>query len=112
MDKGRKQHARGILDDLRLAASNAKTQDRIGGNSNINRVEIGNNVLSLSKLPQYINKLAFIISIDGNGSMKDIYSLKLDISQHDNLSINMILDGSYFQNEKTLIIFEIYRKDG
>ena len=46
LDEGRKQRARGMLDDLRLAASNAKTQDRVGGNSNINHVEIGGNVLS------------------------------------------------------------------
>ena len=46
LDEGRKQRARGMLDDLRLAASNAKTQDHVGGNSNIDHVEIGGNVLS------------------------------------------------------------------
>ena len=46
LDEGRKQRARGMLDDLRLAVSNAKTQDRVGGNSNINHVEIDGNVLS------------------------------------------------------------------
>ena len=46
LDEGRKQRARGMLDDLRLAASNAKIQDCVGSNSNINHVEIGGNVLS------------------------------------------------------------------
>ena len=68
-------------------------------------------VLSLSKLPQSINKLAFIISIDGNGSMKDIDSLKVEIFQNNRSIINIELGGDDFQNEKSVIALEIYRKD-
>lgn len=71
----------------------------------------GNYTVDLSKLPIRINKLVFTISIDGNGTMKEITSCSIVIKQSNQNVININLNGNDFKNEKSIISIEIYRKN-
>ncbi|WP_294406135.1 TerD family protein [uncultured Clostridium sp.] len=78
--------------------------------------EEGNNkgkfVINLKKLPMNIEKLVFTVSIDGNGTMSEISSHKVLISQNGESYISLNLLGKDFSTEKAIISIEIYRKDG
>lgn len=68
-------------------------------------------IINLSKIPQHINKLVFTVSIDGNGTMGNIASHTLSLSQNGAEALSLNMHGSDFSQEKAIISVEIYRKD-
>lgn len=71
-----------------------------------------NFTINLNKLPDTIQKLVFTVSIDGTGTMGTITSHHLYIKQNAQNAINMNLNGQDFDQEKAIVLIEIYRKDG
>lgn len=67
--------------------------------------------VSLRSLPLTVNKLVFTVSIDGNGTMGNISSHSLKVSQNNNSALELNLSGTDFHSEKAIISIEIYRKD-
>ncbi len=67
-------------------------------------------LLRLNKLPQTINKLAFTVSIDGDGTMGKISTHEIKIKQRGQTVAVLSLNGSDFTQEKAIISLEIYRK--
>ena len=67
--------------------------------------------LKLSSVPEFINRLVFTVSIDGNKTMGEINSLETKVYQSGAKDIEMTLGGNDFSNEKAVIVMEIYRKD-
>ena len=67
-------------------------------------------IVRLSKLPSFINKLAFTVSIDGDSDMSKIQSHRLSIVQNGRNLIEFKLKGTDFQKETSLISIEIYKK--
>ncbi|MBF0227845.1 MAG: VWA domain-containing protein [Desulfobacterales bacterium] len=67
--------------------------------------------IDLSKLPSFINKLVFVITIDGNGVMSQINNGYLRLIEKSNEVMRFSFLGTDFQNEKAIIVGEIYLKD-
>ena len=67
--------------------------------------------LNLSTLPDFINRLVFTVSIDGNQTMGEMNSLETKVYQSGANDIEMKLGGRDFTKEKAVIVMEIYRKD-
>ena len=67
--------------------------------------------VSLKNMPPNICKLVFTVSIDGNGTMGNISSHSLRLSQNGNSALELNLSGSDFHSEKAVISIEIYKKD-
>ena len=67
--------------------------------------------LNLSTLPDFINRLVFTVSIDGNQTMGEMNSLETKVYQSGANDIEMKLGGRDFTKEKAVIVIEIYRKD-
>lgn len=67
--------------------------------------------LKLSAVPDFINRLVFTVSIDGNKTMGEMNSLEAKVYQSGAKDIEMTLGGNDFSNEKAVIVMEIYRKD-
>ena len=67
--------------------------------------------LKLSDVPEFINRLVFTVSIDGNKTMGEMNSLETKVYQSGAKDIEMTLGGNDFSNEKAVIVMEIYRKD-
>lgn len=68
-------------------------------------------VVSLSRLPNHINKLVFTLSVDGNDTLAQLSSLVVKVSQN-NESMALNLNGAAFTSEKAVIAIEIYQKEG
>ena len=68
--------------------------------------------INLNKLPESIQKLVFTASIDGAGTMGEIASHKISISQNSKEIIEAEFKGSDFHQEKAITAIEIYRKNG
>ena len=66
--------------------------------------------VKLNKLPDFINRLAFTVSIDGDSDMSQIQSHQLSIVQNGHCLIVFKLKGSNFQKETSLVSMEIYKK--
>ena len=66
--------------------------------------------LKLSAVPDFINRLVFTVSIDGNKTMGEMNSLETKVYQSGAKDIEMTLGGNDFSNEKAVIVMEIYRK--
>ena len=67
--------------------------------------------LNLPTIPDFINRLVFTVSIDGDKTMGEMNSLETKIYQSGAKDIEMTLGGNDFSNEKAVIVMEIYRKD-
>ncbi len=67
---------------------------------------------NLMQLPDTIQKLVFTVSIDGNGTVGDISQFEVTISQDGCEPIVLQLAGTDFAEEKTIISFEVYQKNG
>ena len=67
--------------------------------------------LKFSAVPDFINRLVFTVSIDGNKTMGEMNSLETKVYQSGAKDIEMTLGGNDFSNEKAVIVMEIYRKD-
>lgn len=66
----------------------------------------------LEELPPSVDRLIFTASVDGNGTMGQIASFALSISQGAAEGLALELAGSDFAGERAIIAAEIYRKDG
>ena len=67
---------------------------------------------SLQQLPQNIRKLVFTVSIDGSGTMGQIASFRLEISQPGAEPMLLQLTGADFAEETAIITIEVYEKNG
>ena len=67
--------------------------------------------LKLFAVPDFINRLVFTVSIDGNKTMGEMNSLETKVYQSGAKDIEMTLGGNDFSSEKAVIVMEIYRKD-
>jgi len=76
----------------------------------------GNNrarfTLSLNRLPVSITRLIFTVSIDGNGTMGSIGSQSTLITEVGYPGLGILIPGSDFLLEKSIIAFELIRQDG
>ncbi|MFZ4856768.1 MAG: TerD family protein [Desulfuromonadaceae bacterium] len=61
----------------------------------------------VSRLPDFIYKLVFAASIEGEGTMCKLGSSSMHIG-----NTTFLFSGTDFQNEKAVIIGEIYKRDG
>ncbi|MDR1035702.1 MAG: VWA domain-containing protein [Deltaproteobacteria bacterium] len=66
--------------------------------------------VNLSKLPAQVDRLAFTVSLDGEGSVKLATSVSATLSQGGE-SVSLNLSGADFGEEKAVIAVEVYRKD-
>lgn len=64
--------------------------------------------LNLDALPASICKLVFVAAIDGNGSMRALGASAMTVGD----AVRFPWSGADFQDEKAVIVGEIYRKDG
>ncbi|MBF0342716.1 MAG: VWA domain-containing protein [Nitrospirae bacterium] len=67
--------------------------------------------IDLSKLPLYIKKLVFVMTIDGSAVMSQIKSGRLSIIESGIEMAKFQFEGADFASEKALIIAELYFKD-
>jgi stress response protein SCP2 len=67
--------------------------------------------VDLSKLPSSIQRLIFTASIDGNDTMRNLRQGIFEVFSQGASVARFILIGSDFQNEKAIIVAEIYRKN-
>lgn len=72
---------------------------------------IGKFSISLNKINKSIKKLAFAVSIEGDGTMNQISECSFTLNQEDNPILTMKLSGNEFRAEKALILIEIYQKN-
>ncbi|EIC29999.1 MULTISPECIES: VWA domain-containing protein [Methylomicrobium] len=66
----------------------------------------------LDRLPASIDRLVFTAAIDGNGTMRQIRSGHLRFLQEGRECARFAFAGPDFQDEKALMLGELYRKDG
>lgn len=66
--------------------------------------------IRLNDLPAGVAKLAFTISIDGNGTMGTINSNIIDVVQNGNTVLQLSLNGTDFLSEMSVVCIEIYLK--
>lgn len=66
--------------------------------------------VNLSALPQSIEKLVFTVSIDGQGTMGQIHSHTIVLSQGGRIILDAALGGQDFRDERAIIGIELYRK--
>ena len=64
--------------------------------------------VNFGALPESIMKLVFVAAIDGNGTMRGLGASKVTLGD----AVEFPLAGSDFQDEKAVILAEVYRKDG
>jgi tellurite resistance protein TerA len=64
--------------------------------------------LNLNALPDAVQKLVFVAAIDGNGTMRASGASSLTLGD----VVQFPMSGADFQDEKAVIVGEVYRKDG
>jgi tellurite resistance protein TerA len=64
--------------------------------------------LNLDALPASVDKLVFVAAIDGNGTMHALGPSAMTLGD----AVRFAWSGADFENEKAVIVGEIYRKDG
>ena len=99
-----------LSDDRYMIFYNQKTSPK----AEVSEEDIADGVrytLNLSTIPDFINRLVFTVSIDGNKTMGEMNSLETKVYQSGAKDIEMTLGGNDFSNEKAVIVMEIYRKD-
>lgn len=64
--------------------------------------------VDLNALPDAICKLVFVATIDGSGTMRQLGASSLTLGE----AVRFPISGADFQDEKAVIIGELYRKDG
>lgn len=67
--------------------------------------------ITLGALPEKIAKLVFTVSIDGNGTMGNIRSHSVQITQNGKSVFEFSLNGEDFKTEKAIIDLEFYHKN-
>lgn len=68
--------------------------------------------IDLKKLPPFIKKLVITVAADDQAAMKDVESGRLSIGAAGQNLADYSFAGSQFQQEKAVILCEIYEKDG
>ena len=68
----------------------------------------GRFTVNLDALAESIVKLVFVATIDGNATMRTLGASKVRVGD----AIEFPLSGADFQDEKAVILAEVYRKDG
>lgn len=68
--------------------------------------------VNLSKIPDFIEKLVFSVSIDGDGTMRGISKHTAAIQQSGGEPVELRLGGMDFLSEKAIISIELYKRDG
>lgn len=99
-----------LSDDRYMIFYNQKTSPK----AEVSEEDIADGVrytLNLPTIPDFINRLVFTVSIDGNKTMGEMNSLETKVYQSGAKDIEMTLGGNDFSNEKAVIVMEIYRKD-
>ena len=99
-----------LSDDRYMIFYNQKTSPK----AEVSEEDIAGGVrytLNLPTIPDFINRLVFTVSIDGDKTMGEMNSLETKIYQSGAKDIEMTLGGNDFSNEKAVIVMEIYRKD-
>ncbi len=66
--------------------------------------------LDIKKLPLSIHKLVFTATIDGSGTMKDLGTGEITLSDHTGIVAQFEFDKGNLNQEKALIIAEVYLK--
>ncbi|MES3024979.1 MAG: TerD family protein [Pseudomonadota bacterium] len=84
-----------------LASPGGEVKLSLGGN----KAEFA---LNLDALPASICKLVFVAAIDGNGTMRTVGASSMTLGG----GVQFQWSGADFQDEKAVIVGEIYRKDG
>lgn len=64
--------------------------------------------VNLGALPDAITKLVFVAAIDGNGTMRASGASTITLGD----ALQFPMSGADFQDEKAVIVGEVYRKDG
>ena len=64
--------------------------------------------VNLNALPDAIQKLVFVAAIDGNGTMRSSGASTITLGD----LVQFPMSGADFQDEKAVIVGEVYRKDG
>ena len=64
--------------------------------------------VNLNALPETVHKLVFVAAIDGNGTMRASGASTITLGDQ----VQFPMTGSDFQDEKAVIVGEVYRKDG
>jgi tellurite resistance protein TerA len=64
--------------------------------------------VNLTALPESICKLVFVATIDGSGTMRQLGASSMTLGD----ALRFPIGGADFQDEKAVIIGELYRKDG
>ena len=64
--------------------------------------------VNLAALPDTIHKLVFVAAIDGNGTMRASGASTITLGD----AVQFPMNGADFQDEKAVIVGEVYRKDG
>jgi stress response protein SCP2 len=68
--------------------------------------------VNLVSLPSQIQKLCFTVTIDGQGSMRDINTCTVQLMQNGQIAFSLEITGRDFQSQKAIITVEIYNKNG
>lgn len=67
--------------------------------------------IDLECLPATLQKLVFVVTIDGNGTLSQLANGYFQLSARGNVVARFDFQGSDFGSEKAIIAAEIYRKD-
>lgn len=67
--------------------------------------------LDLTKLPENVDRLAFAITMDGDGDMSKLEEGKLEFFENTQVTGKYLFHGKDFSHERALIIAEIYRRE-
>ncbi|MBK1724593.1 VWA domain-containing protein [Thiocystis violacea] len=68
--------------------------------------------LALDRLPRTIERLVFVAAIDGQGSMRQLTNGRVALRQDEGEVATFAFQGSDFDQERALMLIELYRKAG
>lgn len=68
--------------------------------------------VNVTQLPRSVQYIVFTATIDGEGTMKDIQSGTMTLYAGEEPVANYIFSGTDFQQEKAILIAELYNKNG
>lgn len=67
---------------------------------------------NLSNIPQHIDRILLTMTMEGEANIGSLGFSNLSIHNHTGQKCSYSFDGSQFEQECSLILFEIYRKEG
>ena len=96
-----------LSDDRYFVFYNQKTSP----NNEITMSGNGAFQIDLAKLPATIQKLVFVVTIDGNGTLSQLSSGYFELKANGSSVARFDFKGADFGGERAIIAVEIYRKD-